>query len=58
MKRIADRDAVAALRSKGFVTRYKGYFVNVFDAKSNVLIASLKSANGGVSEKALKALVA
>ena len=49
MARITEKEALNSIRAKGYITRFKGYYVNVYatqDGKTYTKFASLRSSNG------------
>ena len=59
MNRITEKEALDAIRAKGYITRFKGYYVNVYatqDGKTYNKIAALRSANGTLNAKQVAAL--
>ena len=59
MTRITEKEALVAIRAKGYITRFNGYYVNVYatqDGKTYSKIASLRSANGTMNADQVNAL--
>jgi len=56
-----EHEAIKIIREAGFITRYKGYYIIVYRQINETTwraVSKVRSANGKITDKALKAAIA